>query len=477
MGPLGTLGRAEPMDITNPLRRLSRPRFPFLVLATIAMILAGRGSGWPTLQAQPPTNPIVLENQLTGTPQSEWDVSGSGDPNIQGYATDISVNKGGLVTFKIKLQPAVTGGYVIDIYRLGYYQGMGARFVSTAVPTAQQIIDSKNQPACLRDDSAGLVDCGNWSVSGTFDTTGLTSGVYIARPRRTDTGGASHIVFIVRDDARKADVLFQTSDTTWQAYNQYPGLADGGSSLYCNGPLDNSAGDYSCATRSAKVSYNRPFDTRDHDKSSWLFNAEYPMLRWLEANGYDTKYWAGVDTDRLGANPTIGLASAVGPKTYELWSQRMNAEVAKGHLGAKLAFTRLTFNYFISDAVFDYIVDAVHLIAREGWKLLALYRFDPESGLWQHRAAMPDPPVSLGDLTAAIDGTPTRFATAPESVLAGQLEAAREIIATVEARPPAGPLLDPELSEEFEQIRWFPLPGEGLEQLLSPPERPVPLHR
>ncbi|HXT31510.1 MAG TPA: N,N-dimethylformamidase beta subunit family domain-containing protein, partial [Vicinamibacterales bacterium] len=317
----------------------------FLALATIAMILVGRGAAWPTLQAQPPTNPIVLENQLTGSPQSEWDVSGSGDPNIQGYATDISVNRGSTVTFKIKLQPAVNGGYVIDIYRLGYYQGLGARFVTTVVPTAQQIIASQNQPVCAKDATVGLVDCGNWGVSGTFDTTGLTSGVYIARPRRTDNGGASHIVFIVRDDARKADVLFQTSDTTWQAYNQYPGLADGGSSLYCNGPLDNSPGDYSCATRSAKVSYNRPFDTRDHDKSSWLFNGEYPMIRWLEANGYDTKYWAGVDTDRFGASGTIGLTSAVAPKAFlsvghdEYWSgqQRANVESAR-NAGVNLAF-------------------------------------------------------------------------------------------------------------------------------------------
>src|SRR6185503_14467838 len=127
--------------------------------------------------------------------------------------------------------------------------------------------------------------------------------------------------------------------------NQYPGLADGGSSLYCNGPLDNSPGDYSCATRSAKVSYNRPFDTRDHDKSSWLFNGEYPMIRWLEANGYDTKYWAGVDTDRFGGSGTIGLTSAVAPKAFlsvghdEYWSgqQRANVESAR-NAGVNLAF-------------------------------------------------------------------------------------------------------------------------------------------
>jgi selenocysteine lyase/cysteine desulfurase len=162
----------------------------------------------------------------------------------------------------------------------------------------------------------------------------------------------------------------------------------------------------------------------------------------------------------------------------DLWSQRMDAEVAKGHLGAKLAFTRLTFNYFISEAVFAYIVDAVHLLAREGWKLLPLYRFDPDTGLWQHRDGMPDRPASLGDLTAALDGVPPRFAIAPESVLVGQLEAARQVIAAVDSRPPVGPLPEPALSEEFERVRWFPLPGEGLAQLLaSRAESPAALHR
>jgi hypothetical protein len=145
----------------------------------------------------------------------------------------------------------------------------------------------------------------------------------------------------------------------------------------------------------------------------------------------------------------------------------MDAEVAKGHMGAKLAFTRLSFNYFITETVFRYILDAVHLIAEEGWKLLALYRFDPDSGLWQHRAGAADPAPSLRAFASALDGAPARLATAPESVLAGQLEAARDIIDAVRARPPAGPLHDPVPGADFERVRWFPLPGEGLAQLLT----------
>ena len=72
------------------------------------------------------------------------------------------------------------------------------------------------------------------------------SGVYIAKPTRADDDGASHIPFIVRDDDGGSDLLFQTSDTTWQAYNRY-----GGYSLY-DGP-----------GHAHKVSYNRPFTTRD----------------------------------------------------------------------------------------------------------------------------------------------------------------------------------------------------------------------
>src|SRR4051794_29609440 len=68
---------------------------------------------------------IVQENALPGTPQSVWGVSGAGDPSIQGFATNISVNHGQTESFKIN--DAANADYHIDIYRMGYYTGMGAR--------------------------------------------------------------------------------------------------------------------------------------------------------------------------------------------------------------------------------------------------------------------------------------------------------------------------------------------------------------
>jgi hypothetical protein len=318
----------ETFLIAKTLRRVLRPSAGLILAAVAALVFAGRGSIGPFVQAQ--SNPIVVENGQAGT-LDNWDVAGAGDASIQGFATDISVNKGDTVSFKVKTD---SNNYVIDIYRLGYYNGAGARKLTTVSPSVSL---PQAQPACVIDSATGLADCGNWGVSASWSTAGATSGIYLARLKRIDNGGASHMVFIVRDDSRKADVVVQTSDTTWQAYNQY-----GGGSLYCNGPKSNAGTVYSCIGRATKVSYNRPMDTRNHDATSFLFNAEYPMVRFLEANGYDVKYISGVDTERNAAN-LIGTTTK--PKAFfsvghdEYWSagQRASVEAAR-NAGVNLAF-------------------------------------------------------------------------------------------------------------------------------------------
>jgi selenocysteine lyase/cysteine desulfurase len=140
------------------------------------------------------------------------------------------------------------------------------------------------------------------------------------------------------------------------------------------------------------------------------------------------------------------------------WSQRMDAEVGAGRMGAKLAFTRLSFNHVVSDAAFEYVLAAVHLLADEGHKLLPLYRFDPQTALWQHREREREPALRLRDVGPALGAPAAPAQGAPESVLAEQLRAARRIIAAAESIPPPPP--ERQL-ESFERIRWFPLPHEA----------------
>jgi hypothetical protein len=130
------------------------------------------------------------------------------------------------------------------------------------------------------------------------------------------------------------------------------------------------------------------------------------------------------------------------------------AEFLRGHEGIKLGFVRVTFEYFLSEAVFAYLVEAVDFLAEHAWKLLPLYSFDPRTGLWRHRHAPSERPATLS-LGSALVSHP---ATAPESALAGHLDEARRIVSELEARPSAPVPPTPFASEEFERLRWFPLP-------------------
>ena len=208
-----------------------------------------------------PANKIVAENCKPGRPRTEWDVFQHGDPEIQGFATDMSVNLGETVDFKIRTH---SPRYRLDIYRMGWYGGDGARLIETIRPSAPL---PQAQPECIVYPQMRLTDCGNWKVSASWRVPADgVSGVYVARlvreddepvawrsegnrlrpttqppplPHRYGSLGlnklrdemkekrASHVIFVVRDDAGRSDVLFQTSDATWVAVNRF-----GGSSLY-----------------------------------------------------------------------------------------------------------------------------------------------------------------------------------------------------------------------------------------------------
>ncbi len=148
--------------------------------------------------------------------------------------------------------------------------------------------------------------------------------------------------------------------------------------------------------------------------------------------------------------------------------REMESEVLRGHEGAKLGWFRVNFNYFVDDEVVDYIIDAVHLVAREGRKLLTLYRFDPFTGLWHHRDAHGRPPISLYDISyasGAMEFTAQRTQAAA-SVLAEQLRQAEQLVAALPQQLAGAPEIhDADLPDSFERIRWFPLPGEAQREL------------
>ncbi len=265
---------------------------------------------------------IACENSLPGS--TAWQIQGAGDPTIQGFATSISVTANSTVHFKINTDASA---YHVDIFRLGYYGGDGARLVASDIaPTASL---PQSQPPCLEDASTGLIDCGDWAESASWAVPSTAvSGVYLALLTRTDTGGQSEIPFVVKDPASHSSIIFQTSDATWQAYNSY-----GGNSLYTG---DGSLPD----GRAYKVSYNRPFDTADTHPTSWLLNNEFPMISFLERNGFDVSYETAGDVDADTGGTLLQnhqVFMSVGHDEYWSGNQRANVQAARD-AGVNLAF-------------------------------------------------------------------------------------------------------------------------------------------
>src|SRR5258708_19719876 len=218
------------MPARRYLSALATLLLAFLVLSFLPPVALGQGT------CTAPKNAIDAENCLPGSSPSQWYVAGGGLPNMQGFGTEISVNASQTIFFKISTNAAL---FRIDIYRLGYYQGNGGRFVTSVSPS---VSPPPIQPPCLTDSSTGLIDCGNWAISASWMVPSTTmSGIYFAKLVRLDNGEATPLIFVLRNDSSHSDILVQASDTTWQAYNNY-----GGNSLFTRKPV----------CRPSKKSYN-----------------------------------------------------------------------------------------------------------------------------------------------------------------------------------------------------------------------------
>ncbi len=320
---------------------------------------------------------------MAGSARTVWDVIGAGDPSILGFATNMGVDPGQTISFKIDCHEPFT----VDLYRMGYYGGDGARLVAAVNGTPA----NQPAPAAIRD-SNGAVECSGWTINASWAVpSSAVPGLYIARPRRADTAGASHIPFVVRDGATvpggKAQILVKLSDATWQAYNYYGGKGanwNRGRNLY--GQHNASASfPFHELSRAYAVSYDRPFVTRDTLLQTFLFNAEYSLIRFLERNGYDVAICSSLDVHH---DPAIldGRKIIISSGHDEYWSQSMRDAVT-ARRDSRNPSTRANLVFMSGNAVFW----RVRFTGRTMWcykDTLARAKLDPVdyTGTWRDPA-------------------------------------------------------------------------------------------
>ena len=285
----------------STFQRLSRRQL-LAKLAGVGALAAAVGCRSPSKEISPDDNPVVRENLRRGT--REWMLTNTRvDPTtryrcpwIEGYCSKTSVSAGETIRFHVSTNPP--SRFTLEIFRMGYYGGDGGRSVKQLGP-----FQGVAQPDPMVGEKR-LRDC-RWSAC-----TELTipddwlSGVYLGKLTAEGEGLQSYVIFVVKDE-READLVFQCSDTTWQAYNRWPDqyslYDDGRSEWYWGGGVH--------------ISFNRPYgkycqivDAPLSQGSGEWFLWEFPTAYWLEAEGRNVTYISNLDTH---LNPG-GLTRATG---------------------------------------------------------------------------------------------------------------------------------------------------------------------
>jgi hypothetical protein len=243
--------------------------------------------------AAPDRDRIRAENDRPGT--TDWQLTYTRvdpktkfrSPLVEGFASRASVHAGEGIDFLVSTDPPTP--FVIDLYRLGYYQGTGGRHLLRLGP-----FDGKAQPTPpvgrerLRE--CAWEKCVSFAVPRDW-----VSGVYLGKLSCRKHRYQSYLIFIVRDE-RPADFVFQCSDNTWQAYNAWPDSY----SLYHNDRADGKV-----LVSGVRVSYDRPYgkyvqvvDNPLSQGSGEFLLWEFPLAFWMEQHGMDVTYCSNTDVHR-----------------------------------------------------------------------------------------------------------------------------------------------------------------------------------
>ena len=315
------------------MRRARDRGGPAVALVGLLAVLWLAPSAAPAVERAAMTatpNPIQTENALPGADPATWLYPTYPPRSIEGYASEVSVLPGEDVHLHVSTRD--TNRYRIEVYRLGWYGGLGARLLA-CLPSCSS--DESGHPFSVpQSDPSGVLRAG-WPVTDTVHVgSDWVTGYYYALLRVTssgsDSGTRGYVPFIVREPrTRRSQILVQVPVNTWQAYNPW-----GGKSLY---PFNST--DLAPAVR---VSFDRPLAFTAQGPFDW----EYNLVRFLEREGYDLSYQTDLDTDRHPESLLEHrLVIVAGHDEY--WTKRIrDAFDAARELGTNLAFTGSNAGYW-----------------------------------------------------------------------------------------------------------------------------------
>lgn len=238
--------------------------------------------------------------------------------SIEGYCSQTSYFNGDTLRIHVSTDPF--SEYKVEIYRMGYYAGLGGRYIMSS-----GLLKGKPQPMPSINKNTNLLEC-KWENSFSWklpDT--INSGVYVGKMSTSANKNQSYVIFIVKD-RKKADFVFQCSDITWQAYNRWPhwhSMYDEGAKPWVN-------------TNGAKISFDRPYSLYVNglpadfnplsNGSGEFFLWEFPLCYWMEKEGYDVTYISGIDT-HTDTSLLLRAKAFLSVSHDEYWTNTMLANV------------------------------------------------------------------------------------------------------------------------------------------------------
>jgi hypothetical protein len=280
-------------------------------VTTPAKVVSG-----PPVKATPQPSRTQAENALAGS--TGWKLTDKAENHeIEGYADRTSVNQGDPVTLYVSTSAAT---FHVEVYRMGYYQGMGGRLVQTSA----EVPGTKQAPSAFTS-GINMVET-TWTPSLVLPTTSWPEGDYLLK-LIASTGQQRYVPLAVRNDASTAPFVVINAVTTWQAYNLW-----GGYDLYEGA----TKGGSDFADRSRVVSFDRPYTLGDG--SGDFLGLEFPLVSLVESLGLDVTYVTDIDLQRP-ASPLVGHKAVIslGHDEYYSLTMRQALEHARDQ-GINLAF-------------------------------------------------------------------------------------------------------------------------------------------